>query len=169
MMVLLIVFMVSLPAATVSLNLDLPPPHRGITANPIYVSLQSSGRLFIGERQRPSRRSPPSFPAGSVARTRRRNRSMCVPIEGPLRRLHAGRQSAPRQRIPRYRPGEREKLSPEPGRDSRLIVMQPCWINFRGLAGSERPSISARREDDMEFDSSLCRSDGPSRPLPDGG
>jgi biopolymer transport protein ExbD len=50
MMVLLIVFMVSLPAATVSLKLDLPPAQRGIAGHPIYVSLQSDGRLFIGEK-----------------------------------------------------------------------------------------------------------------------
>jgi biopolymer transport protein ExbD len=53
MLVLLIIFMVSAPLATVSINLDLPParnvrPER--PAEPVYVTVQESGALFIGDR-----------------------------------------------------------------------------------------------------------------------
>jgi biopolymer transport protein ExbD len=50
MMVLLIVFMVALPAATVSLKLDLPPAGKSALAEPVYVSLQRGGALFIGDK-----------------------------------------------------------------------------------------------------------------------
>jgi biopolymer transport protein ExbD len=50
MMVLLIVFMVALPVATTSLKLDLPPASKGVATEPIYVSLQRGGALFIGDR-----------------------------------------------------------------------------------------------------------------------
>jgi biopolymer transport protein ExbD len=51
MLVLLIIFMVALPAATVSLKLDLPKAQRGdALTQPVYVSLQRGGALFIGER-----------------------------------------------------------------------------------------------------------------------
>jgi biopolymer transport protein ExbD len=51
MLVLLIIFMVALPAATVSLKLDLPKAQRGdALVKPVYVSLQGGGGLFIGDR-----------------------------------------------------------------------------------------------------------------------
>jgi biopolymer transport protein ExbD len=50
MLVLLIIFMVALPAATVSLKLDLPPASKSAAAEPTYVSLQRNGTLFIGAR-----------------------------------------------------------------------------------------------------------------------
>jgi biopolymer transport protein ExbD len=53
MLVLLIIFMVSAPLATVSLKLDLPPPDtRFITPekDPVYVSVQASGAVFVGDR-----------------------------------------------------------------------------------------------------------------------
>ncbi|MBX3480776.1 MAG: biopolymer transporter ExbD [Caulobacter sp.] len=53
MLVLLIIFMVAAPMATVSIALDLPqadatapPPPNG----PTYVSIQTSGALFIGDQ-----------------------------------------------------------------------------------------------------------------------
>src|SRR5579864_1704366 len=49
MMVLLIVFMVALPIATTSLKLDLPPAGKSTAAQPIYISLQRDGALFVGE------------------------------------------------------------------------------------------------------------------------
>ena len=49
MMVLLIVFMVALPVATTSLKLDLPPASKGAAGQPVFVSLQRDGTLFIGE------------------------------------------------------------------------------------------------------------------------
>ena len=51
MLVLLIIFMVALPAATVSLKLDLPPAHASaIPVEPTYVSLQRDGSLFLGDQ-----------------------------------------------------------------------------------------------------------------------
>jgi len=51
MLVLLIVFMVAIPAATVSLKLDLPPASTGVPPKlPTYVSLNKEGVLYIGDR-----------------------------------------------------------------------------------------------------------------------
>jgi biopolymer transport protein ExbD len=50
MLVLLIIFMVAIPVATTSLNLDLPRAQASPTpvAPPTYVTLQADGRLAIG-------------------------------------------------------------------------------------------------------------------------
>jgi biopolymer transport protein ExbD len=54
MLVLLIIFMVSIPAATVSIKLDLPPaippPPGTIVKEPVLVNIQQGGALYIGER-----------------------------------------------------------------------------------------------------------------------
>jgi len=55
MLVLLIIFMVSAPLATVSIRLDLPPatppaPNE-VQKEPVYISIQDSGSIFIAERQ----------------------------------------------------------------------------------------------------------------------
>ena len=53
MLVLLIIFMVSIPAATVSIKLDLPPavppPPGSKPKEPTVVNIQSGGELYIGE------------------------------------------------------------------------------------------------------------------------
>jgi biopolymer transport protein ExbD len=53
MLVLLIIFMVSIPAATVSIKLDLPPaippPPGTKVKEPILVNIQEGGALFIGD------------------------------------------------------------------------------------------------------------------------
>jgi len=53
MLVLLIIFMVAAPMATVSMKLDLPPPQAPETPqkDPVYITVQDSGSLFIGARQ----------------------------------------------------------------------------------------------------------------------
>src|ERR1700743_1854644 len=55
MLVLLIIFMVSIPAATVSIKLDLPPaipPPPGVKQKePIVVNIQQGGGIFIGEQK----------------------------------------------------------------------------------------------------------------------
>ena len=51
MLVLLIIFMVSAPLATVSIKLDLPPaqaPTGAKPKEPTYISIQQSGALYIG-------------------------------------------------------------------------------------------------------------------------
>ncbi|MFJ6023577.1 biopolymer transporter ExbD [Brevundimonas sp. NPDC092305] len=49
MLVLLIIFMVSAPLATVSMKLDLPPPIiDGPQVEPVYVTVREDGGLFIG-------------------------------------------------------------------------------------------------------------------------
>ena len=53
MLVLLIIFMVAAPMATVSMKLDVPPPvmdHQP-PREPVYVSVQEDGKLFLGERE----------------------------------------------------------------------------------------------------------------------
>lgn len=53
MLVLLIIFMVAIPAATVSIKLDLPPaippPPGTKVKEPILINVQNGGGLFIGE------------------------------------------------------------------------------------------------------------------------
>ncbi|MDX5394116.1 MAG: biopolymer transporter ExbD [Pseudomonadota bacterium] len=54
MLVLLIIFMVAIPAATVSIKLDLPPaippPPGTVVEEPTLINVQAGGNLFIGER-----------------------------------------------------------------------------------------------------------------------
>ena len=53
MLVLLIIFMVSAPLATVSIRLDLPPATPPVAGEeppePVFISVQESGELFIEE------------------------------------------------------------------------------------------------------------------------
>jgi biopolymer transport protein ExbD len=53
MLVLLIIFMVSIPAATVSIKLDLPPavppPPGQKPEEPVLVNIQQGGNLYIGD------------------------------------------------------------------------------------------------------------------------
>ena len=55
MLVLLIIFMVAAPIATVSLKLDLPPakePPVGLEPKePVYVSVQEDGKLFLADKE----------------------------------------------------------------------------------------------------------------------
>ena len=54
MLVLLIIFMVAAPMAAVSVNVALPPAIAKPSANPpkpVYISLQSNGRIFIQDHQ----------------------------------------------------------------------------------------------------------------------
>ena len=55
MLVLLIIFMVAAPLATVSIRLDLPPPvpnpNDPNPKEPVYVTIQDSGSLFIADQQ----------------------------------------------------------------------------------------------------------------------
>ncbi|CAN7642409.1 biopolymer transporter ExbD [Phenylobacterium sp. LjRoot225] len=54
MLVLLIIFMVSIPAATVSVKLDLPPaippPPGAKVEEPVLVNIQQGGVVYIGDR-----------------------------------------------------------------------------------------------------------------------
>jgi biopolymer transport protein ExbD len=53
MLVLLIIFMVAIPAATVSIKLDLPPavppPPGTKVKDPVLINLQAGGSIFIGD------------------------------------------------------------------------------------------------------------------------
>jgi biopolymer transport protein ExbD len=55
MLVLLIIFMVAAPLATVSIRLDLPPatppPPGTVQKEPVYITIQETGSIFIAERQ----------------------------------------------------------------------------------------------------------------------
>jgi biopolymer transport protein ExbD len=63
MLVLLIIFMVAIPAATVSIKLDLPPaippPPGTKVKEPILINIQAGGGVFIGEKPT----SLPTLPA----------------------------------------------------------------------------------------------------------
>ena len=52
MLVLLIIFMVALPVATVSVKVDLPPAQAtpNVTQPPVVVTLTLAGRVFVGDR-----------------------------------------------------------------------------------------------------------------------
>ena len=54
MLVLLIIFMVAIPAATVSIKLDLPPaippPPGTKVKEPVLINIQPGGGVFIGEK-----------------------------------------------------------------------------------------------------------------------
>lgn len=48
LLVLLIIFMVAIPMATVSIKLDLPPPsNQPVTKKPLFLSLQKDGKLIL--------------------------------------------------------------------------------------------------------------------------
>ena len=55
MLVLLIIFMVSAPLATVSIRLDfppaVPPPPNQKLEEPTFISIQKTGSIFIGDKQ----------------------------------------------------------------------------------------------------------------------
>ena len=56
MLVLLIIFMVAAPLATVSIKLDLPPatppaPDAEKPKEPVYITIQESGSLYIAETE----------------------------------------------------------------------------------------------------------------------
>lgn len=54
MLVLLIIFMVAIPAATVSIKLDLPPaippPPGAKVEEPVLINIQQAGGIFIGDK-----------------------------------------------------------------------------------------------------------------------
>ena len=54
MLVLLIIFMVAIPAATVSIKLDLPPaippPPGAKVEEPVLINIQQGGSIFIGDQ-----------------------------------------------------------------------------------------------------------------------
>ena len=52
MLVLLIIFMVAAPLATVSIEVDLPPavaPPQTNPPKPVYLSIQEGGQIYIGD------------------------------------------------------------------------------------------------------------------------
>ena len=55
MLVLLIIFMVAAPMATVSIRLDLPPAtppaNPDDVKEPVYITIQDTGSLFLADRQ----------------------------------------------------------------------------------------------------------------------
>ncbi len=54
MLVLLIIFMVAAPMATVSIRLDLPPatpPTEDEPKEPVYITIQETGSIFLADRQ----------------------------------------------------------------------------------------------------------------------
>ena len=54
LLVLLIIFMVAAPLATVSIRLDLPPatpPTGEEPKEPVYITIQETGSIFIAEQQ----------------------------------------------------------------------------------------------------------------------
>jgi TonB system transport protein ExbD (group 1) len=62
MLVLLIIFMVAAPLATVNIKVDLPPPtdtpQEVVKETNIFISLQESGAIFIGDGQSEDKEVP---------------------------------------------------------------------------------------------------------------
>jgi biopolymer transport protein ExbD len=62
MLVLLIIFMVAAPLATVNIKVDLPPPtdtpQEVVKETNIFISLQESGAIFIGDGQSDDKEVP---------------------------------------------------------------------------------------------------------------
>ena len=65
MLVLLIIFMVAAPLASVNVKVDLPPStvNPAKVKDPVYVSLQANGKIYIGDTQF----TYDKFPAALVA------------------------------------------------------------------------------------------------------
>lgn len=54
LLVLMIIFMVAAPMATVSIKLDLPPPTPSVNQEqeePVYITIQEGGDLYIAEKK----------------------------------------------------------------------------------------------------------------------
>jgi len=55
MLVLLIIFMVAAPMATVSIKLDLPPAQPPVNPteqkDPVYITIQESGNIYIADKE----------------------------------------------------------------------------------------------------------------------
>ena len=54
MLVLLIIFMVAAPLATVNVQVDLPPSNADPTPNPkdpVFISIQKTGQIFLGDNE----------------------------------------------------------------------------------------------------------------------
>ena len=52
MLVLLIIFMVTIPVATNAIKLDMPPPHDGgISKQAVFISVMGSDDVYIGGRK----------------------------------------------------------------------------------------------------------------------
>jgi len=68
MLVLLIIFMVAAPLATVSVAVDLPPaiPQPGKPKEPVFINVQKSGALFLADRET-SLETLPSDLVGAMA------------------------------------------------------------------------------------------------------
>ena len=86
MLVLLIIFMVAIPAATVSIKLDLPPaippPPGAKVEEPVLVNIQQGGGVFIGDKSTdldhlPADLSTERACAGSVWPTLTRSTPTC--------------------------------------------------------------------------------------------
>lgn len=72
MLVLLIIFMVAAPLATVSIAVDLPPavPNANDVKpkEPVFISVQTSGALFIADKQTRLENLAADIPAAMVAK-----------------------------------------------------------------------------------------------------
>ncbi|MDQ0466481.1 biopolymer transport protein ExbD [Caulobacter ginsengisoli] len=67
MLVLLIIFMVTAPLATVSIQVDLPPavpPDANDHKKPVFISLQPGGHIFFGGKETSLAALPTDIPIG---------------------------------------------------------------------------------------------------------
>ncbi|WP_374469237.1 biopolymer transporter ExbD [Phenylobacterium sp.] len=86
MLVLLIIFMVSIPPVTTAVKVDLPPAPAGARpqAPPTYVSLQSDGRVFVGD-QPTSLSTLPADLAAAIGGSNPRNERVYVRADMTVR------------------------------------------------------------------------------------
>ena len=70
MLVLLIIFMVAAPLATVSIAVDLPPaiPQPGKPKEPVFINVQKSGALFLADRPTSLDTLPADLPAAMASK-----------------------------------------------------------------------------------------------------
>jgi biopolymer transport protein ExbD len=98
MLVLLIIFMVAAPLATVSVEVKLPPAVAKAAPNPpkpVYISIQKSGDIYIGDAKSTVATLGRTWSTTSGSGIRPRSGSSSGPTSRPATGFHAGDEHAP--------------------------------------------------------------------------
>ncbi len=112
MLVLLIIFMVAAPLATVSIRLDLPPasppPPGEEQEEPVFISIQDDTSIYVVDEETTLENLIPALNA-ALARAEPARRARVRPRQrgSDLRALHGSHEHASGQRLLQGRPAER--------------------------------------------------------------